>query len=344
MLTKHNYTDVDSDKWDEKGLDCCKTTNPGDSTCVDCCYDSWQDELRIVTQKYSKAAEQATQLQNKLTFITARRNIYRKWLDEIDNSEELATAICNQLALLAIQSDKIWYNSCKAVDAVETLFCMIHDFFTQLDLILTQYTDIQNCISNNSDPSLVKGQGILKALDDYKAKLDIVLKLRDDISKSVVTAIQLVHGLANNISTRDCNDKFEPCAKDQQPCAGDDVYYGLKTVICEWYNSFSCIPCKDNGNSSQTNTNTASAPVTTNTVQSDCGDDNCELLPTLQFPICSPGSYKDCVNGWLTADIKTVNDLTALLHDANKEKEALTACKNSLVKAIKAVDPKTRCN
>jgi len=344
MLTQHHYDNVDP-KWDEKGLDCCKTTNPGDSTCVDCCYDSWQDELRIVTQKYSKAAEQAGQYQNKLTLITARRNTYRKWLDEINNSEDLATAICNQLELLAVQSDKIWYNSCKAVDAVETLFCMIRDFFIQLDLISTQYADIQNCISNNTDPSLVKGQGILKALDDYKAKLDIVLKLRDDISKNIVISVQLAHEIANNISTRDCNDNFDPCAKDQKPCAGEDIYYGLKTVICEWYNSFSCIPCKDKGNGNTTTTNTASAaPVTTNTVQSDCSDDDCELLPTLEFPMCSPSSYKDCVQKWLTADETAVTDLTGKLQDANKEKEALTACKNSLVKAIKAVDPKTRCN
>ena len=344
MLTKHHYDDIVKD-WDKEGLDCCKTTNPGDSTCVDCCYDSWQDELRIVTQKYNKAAEQATQYQNKLTFVTARRNTYRKWVDEINNFEELASAICNQLELLAVQSDKIWYNSCKAVDAVETVFCMIRDFFIQLDLVSTQYADIQNCISNNTDPSLVKGQGILKALDDYKAKLDIVLKLRDDISKNIVVAIKLVHEIANNISTRDCNDKFDPCAKTPLPCAGDDIYYGFKTVICEWYNSFSCIPCKDTGNGNTTTTNTASAaPVNTNTVQSDCGDDDCELLPTLEFPMCSPSSYKDCVQKWLTADETAVTDLTGKLQDANKEKEALTACKNSLVKAIKAVDPKTRCN
>lgn len=344
MLTTHNYTDVDTAKWDEKGLDCCKTTNPDNPTCVDCCYDSWQTELRIVTQKYSKAAEQATQYQNKLTFVTVRRNTYRKWLDEINSTQDMATAICNQLQLLAIQSDNIWYNSCKAVDAVDTLFCMIRDFFTQLDLITTQYSAIQNCITNNTDPSLVKGQGILKALEDYKAKLDIVLKLRDDISKNIVIAVKLVHQIANNIATRDCNEKFIPCNKDPKPCVGDEVYYGFKTVICEWYNSFSCIPCKEDGNGNSTSANSATAASSnTNVVQGDCSPDSCDLLPTLDFPICSP-SYKDCVQKWLDKVNNDYTGLTTKLQNANKQKEALIACKNSLAKAIKAVDPKTRCN
>lgn len=340
MLTKHQYHEV-AKNWDKEGLDCCKTTDPADATCVDCCYDSWQTELRTVTQKYSKVMEQSTQFQNKLTFVTIRRNTYRKWLEEINNSQDMAIAICNQLELLALQSDKIWYNSCKAVDAVEILFCMIRDFFIQLDLISTQYAAIQNCINNNTDPSLVKGQGILKALDDYKSKLNIVLNLRDDISKSVVAAVKLVHQIANNISTKDCMDNFEPCTKDPQPCTGEDVYYGFKTVICEWYNSFSCIPCKEDGGDIPESA--TASQMNMNAIQSDCGDDQCDLLPTFNFPMCSP-SYKECVQKWLTADETEVTALTGKLQEANKQKEALTACKNSLVKAINAVDPKTRCN
>jgi hypothetical protein len=343
MLTKHHYDKI-LDGWDKDTiLDCCKTQNPGDPTCVDCCYDTWQDELKTVTQKYNSIVEQVTQLQNKLVLITDRKNKYKTWLDEINNAQDLALAICNQLELIAIQSDKIWYNSCKAVYAVETLFCMIRDFFMQLDLIKTQYDDIQNCITNNTDPSLVKGQGILKALDDYKTKLDIVIKLRDDIIKNIVAAIKIAKLLSNNISTKDCNDNFDPCAKELKPCAGDDIFYGFKTVICEWYKAFACdVPCVDTGTTDTSKTNTQ--PTTqTNTILDDCGDENCELLPTFDFPICN-NSYKACVKKWLAADETEYTDLTAKLQEANKQKEALTACKNSLVKAIKAVDPKARCN
>ncbi len=352
MLTNHHYEDITAD-WDKEGLDCCKTTNSGYPTCVDCCYDSWQVELRTVTQTYNKVIEDANQWQNKLTLVIDRRSRYRKWLDEINDTQELAMAICNQLEIIALQSDKIWYNSCKTVDAVETLFCMIRDFFIQLDLIKSQYDDIQNCISNNTDPSLVKGQGILKALDDYKAKLDIVIKLRDAIIQNIVPAIKLVHQIVNEISTRDCNDEFDPCSQTNKPCAGVNVYYGFKTVICEWYNAFKCdVDCIDPGAAGTGSTGTpvstqapASTPMNTgaNAIQNDCGDENCELLPTFDFPICN-NSYKACVQKWLAADGAAYTDLTQKLQEANKQKEALSACKNSLVKAIKAVDPKTRCN
>lgn len=348
MLTLNNYQEV-AKNWDEKGLDCCKTTNPADPTCVDCCYDSWQNELMIVTQKYYKVVEDSTQFQNKLTLATERRKKYQKWYDEINDSQDLAIAICNQLELIALQSDKIWYNSCKAVDAVQTLFCMIRDFFIQLDLISTQFTNIQNCITNNTDPSLIKGQGILKALDDYKSKLDIVLKLREDIVKNIVAAVKLVHLITNNIATKDCKDSYDPCCKDNKPCSGEDVYYGFKTVICEWYKVFACdsnIACPktdttNTGSESTTTYNQSNKDI--NTIQSNCEDKNCELLPTFSFPICN-NSYKDTVQKWLDADKIKITKLTDELQNANKQEAALTACKNSLVKAINAVDPKTRCN
>jgi hypothetical protein len=342
----NNYVDI-LPGWDKDTiLDCCSKTPTGDPTCVDCCYDSWQEELKKVTQKYNSVTETATQIQNMLTLVSDRRTKYRTWDNEIITAQELAMAICNQLELIAVQSDKIWYSSCKAVDAVDILFCMIRDFFIQIDLIKTQYDDIQNCLANNTDPSLVKGQGILKALDDYKAKLDIVIKLRDDIIKNIVTAVQIANLIRNNISTKDCNyDGYIPCDPAPKPCSGDGVFYGFKTVICEWYNAFKCdVPCADAGTTGTTTaTPQAAAPTSTSLVQSDCGDDNCELTPTFDFPICN-NPYKACVEKWLAADDASYKDLTAKLQAANKEKEALTACKNSLVKALKAVDPKTRCN
>lgn len=347
MLTNHNYQPIPPD-WDkETVLDCC-TKQTTEDPCTDCCYDTWQNELKVVTQKYNSANETAAQLQKMLAFVTDRRNKYRKWLDELNNAQDLAVEICNQLELIALQSDKIWYNSCKAVDAIEILFCMIRDFFMQIDLIKTQYDDLQNCITNNTDPSLVRGQGILKSLDDYKAKLDVVIKLKDDIIKNIIAAIKIANLIRNSISTKECPDedhKYDPCADNPTPCAGDDnSYYGFKTVICEWYNAFKCdVDCVDTG-TGDTNTEAKGQQkqYDTNVIQSDCGDDSCELVPTFDFPICN-NSYKKCVQDWLSADESKYTELTDLLQKANKKKEALTACKTSLDKAIKAVDPKERC-
>jgi hypothetical protein len=43
------------------------------------------------------------------------------------------------------------------------------------------------------------------------------------------------------------------------------------------------------------------------------------------------------------ADEQSVKDLSDQLKEANKQKEALQACKSSLEKAIAEVDPKARC-
>ena len=345
MLTNHNYQPI-GENWDKDVLDCC-TTTADDPTCIECCYDTWQSELKVVTRKYNIAAETANQLQKKLTFITDRRNKYRKWLDELNNAQDLALDICNQLELIAVQSDKIWYNSCKAIDAIKILFCMIRDFFMQVDLLKTQYDELQNCITSNTDPSLVKGQGILKSLDDYKVKLDAVIKLRDDIIVNIITAIKISNLIRNSISTKDCNyDSYDPCADDPTPCAdGENSYYGFKTVICEWYNAFACdVPCNDSSATTTQGPPTAAVmKQSEDTTTDDCGDDNCELIPTFDFPICN-NTYKDGVQKWLTADETMYADLVGQLQKANKQKEALTACKNSLDKAIKAVDPKLRCN
>ena len=346
MLTKHKYSPIDPN-WDKDTiLDCCKKENPGDPTCTDCCYDTWQSELKIVNQTYSQAQETADQLQNKWNFIYSRRNTYKSWVDELDKAENLARDICFQLELIALQSDKIWFNSCKAVDAIEILFCMIKDYFMQIDLLKSIYDDLQNCITKNNDPALVKGQGILKYLDDYKLKLDVVIKTKDDIIKSILEAIRLSNLITNNISTRDCNDQnssYDPCATDQKPCkdTNGNTYYGLKTIICEWYNDFACdVDCTSD--TSQNNPDKSKQSGNMQLIEDECKDDLCELLPTFDFPICN-NTYKICIQQWLTKDETEITQLTKDLQEAKKKKEALIACKNSLDNAIKAVNPKDRC-
>jgi hypothetical protein len=363
MLTNHNYDPINTE-WDQDVLECCKNENPDDPTCTDCCYDSWQNELKIVTQSYSQANEKADQLQSKWNLFSDRKITYKTWVDELEKAENYARDICFQLELIAIQSDKIWFNSCKAADAIEILFCMIRDYFMQIDLLKTIYDDLQNCITKNNNSSLVKGQGILKYLDDYKQKLDVVLKGRDDIMISILEAIRLSKLITNQVSTRDCHDKnnnYVPCAEGQKPCTNSNgnEYYGLKTIICEWYNDFACdVPCKNeidqdnqqqyqqqNQQQYQQQSQQGQYSQNSNNQQNnedECESENCELLPTFDFPICN-NSYKKCIEKWLADDESKLTELTTELQEAKKNKEALIACKTSLDNAIKAVNPKDRC-
>lgn len=346
MLTNHNYTAIPQN-WDQDTiLECCQTTG-GDQPCTDCCYDTWETELNKVNPAYNYIVEYASQLQKKVDFITARRDRYKTWVEELNNAELLARDICYQLKLIAVQSDKIWYNCCEAEKAIEILFCMIRDIYMQIDELYALYNDLQTCITKNNDPAVGKGTGILKYLDDYKTKLDATVKTRDDVIKNIITAIQLATLIRNGISTKDCakdsDPPYNPCAPDPTPCVTvtGAVYYGFKTVICEWYNAFACdTPCSDSTTTTTTTTQTSGGSGTTTTT-ADCNPD-CDLIPTFDFPICN-NSFKADVQSWVDADNASLLTLTTDLNNAKMKREALLACKNSLDMAIKAVDPATRC-
>ena len=351
MLTIHKYKQLDKD-WDkDKILDCCKTTPPDNPPCKDCCYDTWSDEVKQVDKKLKAKVEQAAQLEKKLAFLTDRRDKFKTWLAELEAAQKMAQDICRQLELIAAHSNKIWANSFLAVKAIQVLFCMIRDFFMQLDCLKVRYDLLQDCITKNTDPSLVKGQGILLYLADYGTKLDAVIKTRDDIIKAAVMAVQLSNLLRNDISTREwpvayvpC--EYDPCSKDQPPCPDPNsphTHYGFKTIICEWHKFFNCDEaCIDDTTPQTPNHNQQVSSGNTPAKQSGgCCDDNCEL-ETFSFPICN-NEYKYCIKERYDKDDKKVKKLAEELKEVNKEKEALQACKNSLDAAIKEVNPADRC-
>lgn len=347
MLTNGCYINI-KDDWDtsdtRNSVKKCCVDNTQDPTCSDCCYDEWQDQLKVVNQTYGQAGEQADQLKKKLLFITDRRDRYRTWVSELDKTEEKARQICHQLEIIATQSNKIWYNSCKAVEAIEILFCMIRDFYYQVDYLKKRYDVLVSCLNVNHDASLIKGQGILKYLDEYVLKLEIIIKTRDDIIKSALQAIQIANLIRNNISTRECPDKsdnYDPCQSTEELCPDctDELntFYGFKTIICQWYKEFKCdVAC---GGTETKSSDPDCAPST----GGDSGDtENCALLPAFDFPICND-AYKKSVETWLKTDEAAVAAISIELKDVNKDKESLQACRNSLIKAIATVDPNERC-
>ena len=359
MLTNHCYENIrdgldNPEKRKVRIKDCCSQTNPDDPTCSDCCYDSWQSQLKEVSQSYKQKTEESDQLRKKLVFVTDRRDRYRTWVAELDKAEDKARAICHQLEIIVSQSYKIWYNSCRAVDAIKILFCMVRDFYIQVDYLKKRYDDLQVCLVNNHDPSLVKGQGILKYLEEYYQKLEIVIKTRDEIIKAILEAIKISNLIRNNISTKSCpcpdpQKPYDPCKPDDDDlcpeCDEHNRFYGFKTIICEWYNDFKCgdtceerDPCAEQPEQQQQSKQGYTPEENT----SEENKEKCKLKPVIKFPICND-NYKITIEEWLKADEKEVTKLSGDLKDLNKKKESLQACKDSLVKAIAEVDPKERC-
>ncbi|HTE22909.1 hypothetical protein [Flavitalea sp.] len=356
MLTQHNYQPSDKNIGEGSQLfDCCRKDPPDDPKCTDCCYDDWRDELKEVTCRYTSKVEEVLQMEKQLSVIMDRRNRYRKWIDELIDAEDKARLICHQLDILASQSEKIWYNSCKATEAIEILFCMIRDFYFQVDQIKIRYDFLQNCINSNNDPSLVRDQGILKCLGEYYKKLEEVIKTRAALITAIVEAIRLAQLIRNNISTQSCprdDDSYNPCDPNRKPCDCNEAKprYGFKTIICEWYCAFECwddckdanVDCKDEDETKPPVKQQGYGQQEQKPSNDPCEQEKCDLTPTIGFPICRDG-YKGKIKKMLDKDEKCVPELSKKLNDAKKEKELLTACKVSLENAIKEVNPKDRC-
>jgi|AntRauTorcE11897_2_1112592.scaffolds.fasta_scaffold18658_2 hypothetical protein len=317
MITKHACDNVQETPWKEKIKECCEKEDPNDPRGCDCCYDSWTEELREVNTKFSEADEKARQVSMDLAYVSERRDKLKTWYDELTKAHDLSQHICDQLEIMQDQVVKITTNTQYAVDAIKILFCMIRDFYMQIDWIKTKYDQIDTCIRCLNDPVLVPGQGILKCLDDYGKKLEILIATRDELLKMVMTAIYIAYRINKNL----------------------DEEFGLHMAIGEWQITFKCDePCAEDGG--------AECRYKYNQTESEKGNEeqeNCNLSPRLKFPICNDPYYKEIKNKY-EADKECTTELAKDLIVLNKKKESLLACKQSLKAAIEEVDPKSRCN
>lgn len=324
MLTQHNYEILEKSAWEPKIASCCGKENPDDPRGCDCCYDSWQDELKGVKVEFSEADEKARQIKDELTLLEERRDKMKKWYDELTRANDLARRICDQLDIVLTQSEKISTNTGLAVQAIKTLYCMIRDFYMQVDEVKAKYDRLINCIKCLNNPAFSSGQGIMKCLEEYGKKLDIVIATRDELIKMLMSVIKIACRINKNI----------------------EEDFGLITVITEWKDAFNCtVSCDDTSDPcppavSKTN-NKAQSPAQQQQPETSCLGE-CDLVPAFQFPICKDPYYK-CLDDQYRLDKKAAEDLAKQLLVENKRKESLLACKQSLESAIKEVDPKTRC-
>lgn len=314
MITKHTCDKVEETPWKEKIEECCQKEDPNDPRGCDCCYDTWAEELREVNTKFSRADEEARQVSMDLAYVSERRNKLKTWYDELTEAHDLSQHICDQLEIMQDQIEKVTVNTGHAVKAIKILFCMVRDFYMQVDWIKTKYDQIQTCIRCLNDPVLVPGQGMMKCLEEYGKKLETVIATRDELVKMVMAAIYTAYRLNKNLNEN----------------------YGLHMVIGEWQITFNCEEeCREDGE--------ASCRYGRGDSEEEEEQNKCRLAPRLMFPICNDPYYEEIKEKY-EADKKSVTELAQDLIVLNKKKESLLACKSSLEAAIKEVDPKIRCN
>jgi hypothetical protein len=307
------YVELGTDWQSDKTIECCTKTPPDPSGCCDCCYDSWVTELKKVRQDYSRVSENAKQLSDEYNLTAAERDKLKSWLDDLIKTDQLSMALCDQFAVLGSQVEKICTNAEKTVEAIGILFCMIRDFYEQVDQILIYWNQIDNCIKCLNSEDLPEGSGIRKCLKNYKDKLDALIKTRNDLLKAIMTAIATANALHAGI----CSD------------------YGLDKVISDWEAILNC------GSTASAPTDPVDPCKDMDKTETDATE-NCKLIPILTFPIAKDPHYI-WVNDKYNKDVDETIKLAAKLVEANKKKEGLAACQSSLIEAIKQVDPKELC-
>ena len=310
-----------ADGWETDGKtslkDCCFKDPKDDPKGCDCCYDNWNDELKNKRDEFGRKSEAANQAKDKLAFSKGRRDGFKKWRDDLTTLDEQSREICDQFSLIISQVSKICSASGCTVKAVEILFCMLRDFYAQLDKIKKKYEDLQTCIKKLDKSILVPGQGFMKCLETYYGKLDILITTREDIIKQIMDIIKMANLVHEDVCTP----------------------FGLSCILEEWQCRLNCEgkgvetpePCKD---------------VAADNKDMACpGDDkylSCDIIPQITFPIAAHG-YTAWVNcRYDKAVVQVTADSDEYLN-ASKEKEAIAASIASLTDAVAITNPKDRC-
>jgi hypothetical protein len=310
MLTIYQYGGQEG--WDEDRLcKCCDQSKPTpDPPGSDCCYNTWKGELCEVTPQYNKVTKELAHVQKYLDLITARTTRLKTWFDELYSANELARKVCHQLEIIEAQVINICINTEFTIEGIKILYCMIREFYIEIDCLMQKYDCLMNCIKCLNNPAVSTTQGIGKVLSDYGAQLTLLASTRDNLLKLVMAALSM----ANQLHWEICDS------------------YGFKRWIADWQKILhcgeQCEPITEEGHHHEPDAQVS---------EKEC------LFPTISFPICNTPYYK-MIDRLYKEDKKKMHELTEKKQKLTKKQLALAACQQSLTTALKEVDPSVRCS
>lgn len=291
----------------------------------DCCYDTWMKEFKVIDAEYNEADRRVKHITYRLTNLKTQRDMWKTWKDELDKACDSSKKICNQLEILLHHTSRISKNSWLTKRSINLLFCMLRDFFMQVDLLKKKYDNLVNCIKCLNNPALFAGQGIMVFIDEYGKKLDAVILTRDKLVELVISAI----GTANKIN---------------KSIGHKGHQYGLYSVLKEWKDAFNCDgDCGDDEeNSEKRRYDSGRGDRYRNTPEGEFEDT--DLEPIFKFPICESEYYKKIEDKY-KEDNKDFTDLSKLLLEETKQRDNLKALRDGLTSVMsdKDVDPSKRC-
>lgn len=320
-----NYNTKEKMQCDPKIKDCCvkEKQPPETNTGGDCCYDGWIIEFKNFDSRFKKADNTVNYITKRLGHLGTQRDMWKAWKDELDKVCDFTKKICSQLEIVIHHTSRISRNEWLTKRAVNLLFCMIRDFYMQIDLLKKKYDHLQNCIKCLNNPGLVSGQGVMALIEDYGKKITIVLQTRDALIEAVITSISMVNNINKNLGHH-------------------GHQFGLTTVLHEWKRTFNC-EGKNQEESDDKRRNEFGREDFYRTGHEEEFEDT-GLEPDLRFPVCESKYYKK-IEGRYEEDSRKYIDLSKWLLEETKERDNLKALRDGLTSVISDpnVDPSKRC-
>jgi hypothetical protein len=302
-------------EWDDWLKECCdpKKKPETSSSSGDCCYDTWSEEYDEVVFLYNQAERRVARVTDELAYITIQRDMWKTWYDELTKVNDSSRKICHQLEIILHHVHRIGKNTHLTVKALNTLYCMIRDFYMQLDHLKVKFTEFLNCLKCINNPELNAGAGIRPLIDDYGKKLDIVIGTRDAVLTALVALIDAANRLNKNI----------------------DNHYGLRTILKEWKAIFNCEESCGGDDAKVGYLDKYGAFHKTEKKEEE-EFENVNLTPALRFPICNSYYYQE-VGEMYQFDQAEVDKKTAELLEETKERDKYKAWKEGLDAVLKSV-------
>jgi len=306
--------------------ECCeKEIKPpdGNKGSGDCCYDEWTAEYKEIDARYKKADKTVTYLTERLSHLTAQRDMWKIWKDEMDKACDYSKKICRQLEIVLHHNARISQNEFLTKRAINLLFCMLRDFFMQIDLLKKKYDSMANCIKCLNNPALVSGQGIMVLIEDYGKKLDAVIQTRDALIEAIIMAISIINNINKNVGH-------------------PSHHFGLNMVLKEWKKAFNCDGKNQEESEEKRKPEFGMEGYQRNTPEGEFEDTGLE--PMFKFPICDSRYYKK-IEGKYSEDTEDFNELSKWLLNETKHRDNLKALRDGLNSVISDpnVDPSKRC-
>jgi hypothetical protein len=317
------------------------------------CIEKWKNEKADIKKELDVSIAELENAKKSLAHIEAWERRLKLYFDGIKKTAELADKVCRETKTTITQFKKICKNSNKSGIAIRILFCEVENVFRNennedVETLTTMMEGIMKCLRCITDPGLIRDRGIVKALEEFDAKLKELSALQLDTMKKTIEALKCANLLYHALCELDCKDEGNGC---------DCQDYSCDSLLSEIQELQACFgTCKDDEDCEQ--------PGSSSDTVSDSSGDNqdhwskccskdgqpwecklaCEpqldtptLLPLPIFPLKSSDYYNHTEAQWVCAEDEK-EKAKCNLDKAKAEKDSLQACYDSLVEAIKAAE------